>query len=77
MCRSSVLLQFTLTDDGLAFLRINRGVIGHAPVGESLFSDEDLREVQEQCDDMLQFILGRSPTPPAPLPDPPPGVLQM
>jgi hypothetical protein len=67
MCQSTIAVQFTFTDDGLAFLRLNRGVIGSVYFNRPLFTDEDLKALQAECDEWLQYIIGKSPTPPEPL----------
>jgi hypothetical protein len=77
MCPSTIALQFTFTDDGMAFLRINRGVIGHVYFNESLFKDEDLKALQRECDEWLQYIVGKSPKPPEPLRPPPTDVVKI
>ncbi len=64
MCRSTINVQFTITDDGLAFLRVNRGVTGEVATGKSLFTEGDLKALQSDCDEWLHFITGEASSPP-------------
>jgi hypothetical protein len=81
-CSAYEITQFSLTDDGTAFLRIGRAIWGDARPGETLLSEHDGEALQAKCDQMLQYIVGKSSTPPeappppaqAPSQPPPPGL---
>jgi hypothetical protein len=72
-CRSEIIVQFTMTDDGMATLRINRGVTGRVWQRglEVLVSPDEISELQSQCDAWLQYIIGASSKPPTAPPPPP------
>jgi hypothetical protein len=71
MCPSTIIVQFTMTDEGLAVLRLNRGVYGTAYSGKALFTDGDLAALQNECESWLHYIVGKSSKPPNPPPPPP------
>jgi hypothetical protein len=64
VCPARQVIQLTLTDEGGAFLRINRGVSGTVRGDDSLLTPADKQALQSECDTMLEFIVGKSKTQP-------------
>lgn len=77
MCRETRFSQFTMTDDGVAFLRTNRRVVGETHYGRRLLTDEERSALQNECDETLSFVVGESNKEPTPAPAPPDPLTQL
>jgi hypothetical protein len=75
VCDATIHAQFTMANDGTAFLRINRRMIGETYWGKSPLTPADDKALQDECDDLLDFIVGRSPKKPEPVPQAPSGLM--
>jgi hypothetical protein len=63
-CRDERFSQFTISDDGVAFLRSHRLVYCQTAFREPCLSDDNVSAVQKETDDLLRYIVGDIATSP-------------